>query len=281
MLCRAVHLCWTRPTRLWSNWPAKAAVNRMSVSSFLLVVNQSQPFFFFFFSLITVSFSSCCWSKSAFLFVVDQGQPFFFFFFSLITVSFSSCWSKSAFLLVVDQGQPFFFFLIKVSFSCCCWSKSAFLLLVLLLDKNQPFLLLVGQSQPFFFFFFLIKVSFSFSCWTKSTVFFLLNKVNRLLLAEQSQPPFSSSWPAVPAGSPSRGGDVVVYVCNMYHPNLPTPFYFVLVSISVFMALSTVVHSKNSPDNSPFSHSVLSVLTLPYWSFQLYVSSWKSPSALI
>ena len=31
-------------------------------------------------------------------------------------------------------------------------------------------------------------------------------------------------------------------------------FYSVLVSVSVFMALSTVFHSINSPDNSPLSH---------------------------
>ena len=54
--------------------------------------------------------------------------------------------------------------------------------------------------------------------------------------------------------------------------SLPTPFYFVLVSVSVFMALSTVFHARNSPNNSPFSHSVLPVLSLPYWSFQLYIS---------
>ena len=36
------------------------------------------------------------------------------------------------------------------------------------------------------------------------------------------------------------------------------------------MALSTVFLSINSPDNSPLSHSVLPVLFLPYWSFQLY-----------
>ena len=46
-------------------------------------------------------------------------------------------------------------------------------------------------------------------------------------------------------------------------------FYSVLVSVSVFMALSTVFRSINSSDNSPFSHSVLPVLFLPYWSFQL------------
>ena len=59
---------------------------------------------------------------------------------------------------------------------------------------------------------------------------------------------------ASPAGSPSRGGDVTVYVCDINQPSLPTPFYSVLVSISVFMALSTVFHSINSPDNSPLSH---------------------------
>ena len=40
------------------------------------------------------------------------------------------------------------------------------------------------------------------------------------------------------------------------------------VCFSVFMALSTVFHSINSPDNSPFSHSVLPVLSLPHRSFQ-------------
>ena len=47
----------------------------------------------------------------------------------------------------------------------------------------------------------------------------------------------------LPAGSPSRSGDVVVYVEDVNQPSLPTPFYSVLVSISVFMALSTVFRS--------------------------------------
>ena len=37
----------------------------------------------------------------------------------------------------------------------------------------------------------------------------------------------------------------------------------------------------HSPDNSPFLHSVLPVLSLSCWSFQLYISLGKSPSALI
>ena len=74
-----------------------------------------------------------------------------------------------------------------------------------------------------------------------------------------------------PTGSPSRGGDVAVYVFDINQPSLPTPFYSVLVAISVFMAFPTVFHSISSPDNSPLSHSVLSVLFLPYWSFQQYL----------
>ena len=69
---------------------------------------------------------------------------------------------------------------------------------------------------------------------------------------------------------------------GLYFRHKPTElahsFYSVLVSVSVFMALSTVFHSINFPDISPLSHSVLLVLFLPYWSFQLYISLWKSPS---
>ena len=76
----------------------------------------------------------------------------------------------------------------------------------------------------------------------------------------------------VPAGSPSRGGDVAVYVFDISQPSSATPFHSVLVSVFVFMALWTVFHSVKSSDNSPLSHSALPVLFLPYWSFQLYVS---------
>ena len=54
--------------------------------------------------------------------------------------------------------------------------------------------------------------------------------------------------------------------------SLPTSFFSVLVSTSVFVALSTVFHSINSPDNSPFSHSVLPVLSLPYCGPFKYIS---------
>ena len=71
------------------------------------------------------------------------------------------------------------------------------------------------------------------------------------------------------------------FMSDVNQPSLPTPFYSVLLSLSLFMASSTVFHSTNSPDNSPLSHSDLPVLFLPYWSFQLHISLWKSPSALI
>ena len=45
---------------------------------------------------------------------------------------------------------------------------------------------------------------------------------------------------------------------------------------SVLMALSTVFHAINSPDNSPLSYSVLPVSFLPNWSFVLYISSHES-----
>ena len=77
------------------------------------------------------------------------------------------------------------------------------------------------------------------------------------------------------------GEDLCWIVLDINQPSLPIPFYSFLLSISVFMALSSIFHSTHSPDNSPCSHSVLPVLSLPYWSFQLYISLWKSPSALI
>ena len=52
------------------------------------------------------------------------------------------------------------------------------------------------------------------------------------------------------------------FMSYINQPSLPTPFYSVLVSISVFMALSIVFHSIKSPEKSPLSHLVLPVLVL-------------------
>ena len=79
----------------------------------------------------------------------------------------------------------------------------------------------------------------------------------------------------VPTGSSSRGGGVAVYVFDINQPSLPTPFYSTLVSVSVFTALSTVFRSTNSPENSPLSHSVLSVFFCLIGPFN-YVSLYES-----
>ena len=65
--------------------------------------------------------------------------------------------------------------------------------------------------------------------------------------------PAHNSLKYVPAGSPSSGGDVAVYVSGRNQLSLPTPYHSALVSISVLVALSTVVHSINSPNNGLIS----------------------------
>ena len=70
--------------------------------------------------------------------------------------------------------------------------------------------------------------------------------------------------------------------CPSHKPaELAHSFYPVRTSICVFVALSTVFHFINSPDNSLFSHSVLPVLCLLYWFYQQYVFLWKSPYMVV
>ena len=74
----------------------------------------------------------------------------------------------------------------------------------------------------------------------------------------------------VPAGSPSRGGDVTVYVA--YKPTeLAHSFLFCSCVDFCLYGPFNYFHSINSPDNSPISHSVLPVLCLSYWFSQLYI----------
>ena len=73
--------------------------------------------------------------------------------------------------------------------------------------------------------------------------------------------PYPSIHPSiVPTDSRSRGGDVAVYVFDISQPSLPTPFYSVLVSVYVFMALSTVFHSIIFSATRRF-------VTLFFWSY--------------
>ena len=74
--------------------------------------------------------------------------------------------------------------------------------------------------------------------------------------------------------------------CGLCFWNKPTElahsFLFCYVYFFSFvMALSTVFHFINFPVNFPLSHSVLQVLFCLCWSFQLYISIWKSPLVLI
>ena len=57
------------------------------------------------------------------------------------------------------------------------------------------------------------------------------------------------------------------YVFDTNQPSLPTPFYSVLLSVSVFMAVSTVFHSTDFPDSSLLSNSVLLVIICLIGSF--------------
>ena len=66
-------------------------------------------------------------------------------------------------------------------------------------------------------------------------------------------------------------------MCPRLKPTeLAHSFYSVLVSVSVFMTLSTAFHSVNSPYNSPFSHPIFfrSYLRFigPFNSMSLYKS---------
>ena len=99
---------------------------------------------------------------------------------------------------------------------------------------------------------------------------FILNLEN-LVRVTQSESRASLTYRDVPTGSPSRDGKVAVYVLDKNQPNLPTPFYYGLASISVFTALTAVFRSIN-PDSSLPSHSILAVFFLLYRSFPLYIS---------
>ena len=84
----------------------------------------------------------------------------------------------------------------------------------------------------------------------------------------------------VPAGSPSPGEDVTVYVYDINQSSLPTRFYSALESISVFTALPTVFHFINSPVTlrflTLFFQSFLCLVGPPCWSCQLYASFYES-----
>ena len=83
----------------------------------------------------------------------------------------------------------------------------------------------------------------------------------------------------VPAGSPSHGGDVTVFILDVNQQSLPTPFHSVLEFVSVFMALSTLFYPQNPPDSSVLSSlcssrliSALLVLSTTYLFMKVYLT---------
>ena len=75
---------------------------------------------------------------------------------------------------------------------------------------------------------------------------------------------------------------VLWFMSDIYQTSLPTPFSSVLVSVSVFMALSTVFHSINSPDSCFLNLFFQSYLCLigPFICVSLYESllqPWCNP----
>ena len=88
----------------------------------------------------------------------------------------------------------------------------------------------------------------------------------------------------VPPGSPSRGGDVTVSVPDINQPSLPPPFYSLLVSVSVFITLSIVFHSINSPPKLPAfslcSFGLISAL-LVFSTIYLFLKLFLSPDVIL
>ena len=57
--------------------------------------------------------------------------------------------------------------------------------------------------------------------------------------------------------------------------------FYSCVCFCLYGPFNFISFHRSSRQNSPLSHSFLPVLFVPHWSFQLYISLWKSPSALI
>ena len=83
------------------------------------------------------------------------------------------------------------------------------------------------------------------------------------------------------AGSSSRGGNVAVFDFDINQTELAHSFSFCsCIYFCLCGSFNCISFQKFSRQLSAFS-LYSSVLFLPYWSFQLYLSLWKSPSALI
>ena len=108
---------------------------------------------------------------------------------------------------------------------------------------------------------------------------------SRVVCGESSRPTPGAVRP-ITVQSPAFWSDI-------NQPSLPTPFCSVLVSVSAFMALSTVFHSINSPDDclfsplffrsyicliGPFSYMSLYGSLLQPWYNPLWLTGLKAPT---
>ena len=84
----------------------------------------------------------------------------------------------------------------------------------------------------------------------------------------------------VSAGSPSRGGNVMVYVLDINNRACRLFLFCSYVCFCLYGPFN-LFNCVNSPDISPLSHPVLPVLFLPHGSFQLCICLRKPPPALI
>ena len=80
----------------------------------------------------------------------------------------------------------------------------------------------------------------------------------------------------VPAGSPSRVGDFAVCVFDINQPSLPTPFYSVLLSVSVWWPFQLYFIPEILPTTLSLSQSVLLVFFLPLIGPFNYISLYES-----
>ena len=82
---------------------------------------------------------------------------------------------------------------------------------------------------------------------------------------------------AFAAGSPSRGGDVTVYVWHK-PTELARSFLFYSCVCFCLCGLFNRISFHNSPDNSPFSHSVLPIGYFKYISlYKSFLHLWYNP----
>ena len=97
----------------------------------------------------------------------------------------------------------------------------------------------------------------------------------------------SSLCLSLPAGSPSRGGDVTVYVLDINQQSLPTPFLFCsCVCFCLYGPFNRISFPKFSRQLSAFSLccsgliSALLVLSTIYLFFESLLQPWYNPLGL-